>query len=178
MARTKIGGGRKRKVAAEAAAGASLEHSSKKHRSSEQSQDAGQAPALASKARSRFENPQVSSQDPQSHHFADGAKLQQPRQVGPRGGTPSPTSRGDSSNYSDSAVKYQVGSKFEPEGRPGVSDPARWKKKKMKAAKFIHSASGLGSTWIGKRPLGEGSFGITGLWEKYDADGEMTDVSL
>ena len=45
------------------------------------------------------------------------------------------------------------------------------------AAGFISSTSGLDHTWVGKRPLGQGSFGIAGVWEKHDANGNVVDVS-
>ncbi len=48
------------------------------------------------------------------------------------------------------------------------------------AASFIQSKAGGGleGQWIGVRPLGQGSYGIAGLWEKRNNDGEVVDVCL
>ncbi len=32
--------------------------------------------------------------------------------------------------------------------------------------------------WVGKRPLGQGGFGMAGLWEKYDGEGNIVDVIM
>lgn len=48
------------------------------------------------------------------------------------------------------------------------------------AAEFIRSGIGLiesSDEWVGKRPLGQGGFGLAGLWERLDADGTPVDVS-
>lgn len=47
------------------------------------------------------------------------------------------------------------------------------------AAQFIRSASGLdpSAMWVGRKPLGEGSFGLAGLWERVDTEGTVVDVS-
>ena len=62
-------------------------------------------------------------------------------------------------------------------GDPSIADYRLWT---QQAAQFIRSDSGLEEEddgfWIGKRPLGQGSFGMAGLWEKYDGDGDMVDV--
>ena len=44
-------------------------------------------------------------------------------------------------------------------------------------ADFIRSESGLSGQWVGKRPLGKGTFGMAGLWEKNDGDGGPTKAS-
>lgn len=44
-------------------------------------------------------------------------------------------------------------------------------------AAFIKSPAGLsGSHWIGKRPLGSGSFGTAGLWERRDGNNNVVEV--
>ena len=61
-------------------------------------------------------------------------------------------------------------------GNPSIADYRLWT---QAAAQFIRSDSGLedsDSMWIGKRPLGKGGFGMAGLWEKYDAEGNIADV--
>ena len=103
---------------------------------------------------------------------------QRPSRVGPLGSTPPSRSPGNSSNYSKSAENYDVLPGIEPEGRASLGDPHRWRKDKEYDAEFINSPSGIGSTWIGRRPLGKGGFGIAGLWEKYDQDGRLQDVKL
>ena len=63
-------------------------------------------------------------------------------------------------------------------GLPSIQDYNAWS---VQAAQFIRSESGYGgegSGWVGKRPLGEGGFGMAGLWEKYDNDGNVVDVSI
>jgi len=32
--------------------------------------------------------------------------------------------------------------------------------------------------WAGKRPLGQGGFEMAGLWEKYDGEGNIVDVTM
>ena len=44
------------------------------------------------------------------------------------------------------------------------------------ASSFIRSSSGIDPTWVGRRPLGQGSFGIAGVWEKFDHNGNVVDV--
>lgn len=63
-------------------------------------------------------------------------------------------------------------------GLPSIVDYSLWTKA---AAQFIRSNSGLedsGSVWVGKRPLGQGGFGMAGLWEKYDRNGNIVDVIM
>jgi len=153
-------------------------NSSKKQRSLEQPRGADHAGAAPPQSTSRLEIPQAAPADQQSPDLTNNKQKRKPRPIGPKGSTPPPRSPGNSSTYSDSAEMYDVPPNFEPEGRVAVDDPHQWKRKKGLAAKFIHSASGIGSTWIGKRPLGAGAFGIAGLWEKYDNDGKLIDVSL
>ncbi len=60
-------------------------------------------------------------------------------------------------------------------GMPTPDDVKRWKE----GAYFIKSNSGLeDSRWIGKRPLGQGSFGISGLWQQCNTDGRVKKVKL
>ena len=44
-------------------------------------------------------------------------------------------------------------------------------------AEFIRSYSGLDNSWVGKRPLGAGGFGMAGLWEKRDGNGTIIEVN-
>ena len=42
---------------------------------------------------------------------------------------------------------------------------------------FINSANGLENlNWIGKRPLGAGTFGTAGLWERRDENNALIEV--
>ena len=60
-------------------------------------------------------------------------------------------------------------------GLPSPDDVKRWKE----GAYFIKSNSGLErSRWVGKRPLGQGAFGITGLWQQCNTDGRVKKVKL
>ena len=43
---------------------------------------------------------------------------------------------------------------------------------------FLTSYHGYEDGWVGKTVLGIGSEGRVGLWEKYDSDGKVTDVSI
>ena len=60
-----------------------------------------------------------------------------------------------------------------PFGVPTQDDLQYWNRS---ASSFIRSSSGIDATWVGRRPLGQGSFGIAGVWEKYDHNGNMIDV--
>ena len=63
-------------------------------------------------------------------------------------------------------------------GIPSIVDYNLWR---PQAAQFIRSESGIEDEepgWVGKRPLGRGSFGMAGLWEKYDREGNVLDVSV
>lgn len=62
-------------------------------------------------------------------------------------------------------------------GHANTRDISLWTKP---AAEFIRSPSGISGVpdmWIGRKPLGEGSFGLAGLWEKVDFEGNVIDVS-
>lgn len=46
-------------------------------------------------------------------------------------------------------------------------------------SEFIRSEAGISEppfVWVGKRPLGKGAFGVAGLWEKIDPEGNVVDV--
>ncbi len=73
---------------------------------------------------------------------------------------------------------YDATPQEETIGNPSLADYRLWT---QPAAQFIRSKSGLedsGSAWVGKRPLGQGGFGMAGLWEKYDGEGNMVDVNI
>ena len=62
-------------------------------------------------------------------------------------------------------------------GIANADDLALWT---QPAAEFIRSGIGLvdsSGDWVGKRPLGQGGFGLAGLWERLDEDGNPVDVS-
>lgn len=77
----------------------------------------------------------------------------------------------DASNLE--AALYDVDPEETAYGPLTVDDLQYWTRS---AARFIRSSSGIDATWVGKRPLGQGSFGIAGVWEKYDHNGNMIDV--
>ena len=58
-------------------------------------------------------------------------------------------------------------------GVPTRQDMRYWNRT---ASSFIRSSSGIDPTWVGRRPLGQGSFGIAGVWEKFDHNGNIVDV--
>lgn len=60
------------------------------------------------------------------------------------------------------------------EGQATAQDAEMWD---AEMAGFIRSGSGLSDQWVGKRPLGKGSFGMAGLWEKDDGDGRPVKAS-
>lgn len=78
---------------------------------------------------------------------------------------------GDASDLE--ATLYDVDPDETAYGAPTAADLQYWTRS---AAQFIRSSSGIDATWVGKRPLGQGSFGIAGVWEKYDHNGNMVDV--
>lgn len=62
-------------------------------------------------------------------------------------------------------------------GVPNAGDLELWTRP---AAEFIRSGVGTiqhADDWIGTRPLGEGGFGLAGLWERIGEDGFSEDVS-
>lgn len=58
-------------------------------------------------------------------------------------------------------------------GEPLSDDVGLWS---QPPAQFIRSEAGLQGNWVGKRPLGQGGFGLAGLWEKIDGEGHVVDV--
>lgn len=61
-------------------------------------------------------------------------------------------------------------------GVPSLGDLSMWT---PTASQFIRSNAGItedGFVWVGKQPLGQGSFGLVGLWEKIDREGNVVDV--
>lgn len=61
-------------------------------------------------------------------------------------------------------------------GKPNELQVKKWG---WETAQFISSQNGDGTgQWRGVRPLGKGSFGIVGLWEKVNNNGEVVDVSF
>lgn len=73
---------------------------------------------------------------------------------------------------------YDAGPEEGVVGMASIDDITLWKNR---AAQFIRSSAGItGSSdmWVGKRPLGEGGFGLAGLWEKIDAAGNVVDVGF
>ena len=78
----------------------------------------------------------------------------------------------DESQFQES---FDIKDNSEVFGLPTPDDVRRWKE----GAYFIKSNSGLrNSRWVGKRPLGQGGFGITGLWQQYNADGRVKKVKF
>ena len=76
----------------------------------------------------------------------------------------------DESQFQES---FDIKDDSEVFGLPTPDDVRRWKE----GAYFIKSNSGLrNSRWVGKRPLGQGGFGITGLWQQCNADGRVKKV--
>lgn len=74
------------------------------------------------------------------------------------------------------STKYDAGPDENVVGVPSPEDLELWTKP---AAQFIRSNAGIIDVpyrWVGKRPLGEGGFGLAGLWEKLDLEGNVIDV--
>lgn len=64
-------------------------------------------------------------------------------------------------------------------GRPTKDEERKWKDddNNHPYARFISSQSGFGDdSWVGRQPLGAGSFGIAGLWERVTVSGRVIDV--
>ena len=81
------------------------------------------------------------------------------------------------SDHDDScwAESFDIKDNREVFGLPTPDDVKRWKE----GAYFIKSNSGLeDSRWIGKQPLGQGSFGISGLWQQCNTDGRVKKVKV
>ncbi|KAK0509162.1 hypothetical protein JMJ35_008533 [Cladonia borealis] len=73
----------------------------------------------------------------------------------------------DESQFQES---FDIKDNREVFGLPTPDDVKRWKE----GAYFIKSDSGLkNSRWVGGRPLGQGGFGISGLWQQCNADGRV-----
>ena len=78
----------------------------------------------------------------------------------------------DESQFQES---FDIKDDSEVFGLPTPDDVKRWKE----GAYFIKSNSGLrNSRLVGKRPLGQGGFGISGLWQQCNADGRVKKVKL
>lgn len=61
-------------------------------------------------------------------------------------------------------------------GQPNEQQIKTWG---WEAARFITSGwDTVSGQWRGVRPLGRGSFGIVGLWQKVNDNGEVVDVSF
>lgn len=77
----------------------------------------------------------------------------------------------------DDPVDYDALPEETTKGVPSADDLLMWA---QPAAEFIRSGIGLiesADDWIGKCPLGEGGFGLAGLWERIGMDGNPVDVS-
>lgn len=75
----------------------------------------------------------------------------------------------------DKPIDYDARSYETTKGVASAADLELWTRP---AAEFIRSGIGsIGSSndWIGKRPLGEGGFGLAGLWERLGEDGTPVD---
>ena len=78
----------------------------------------------------------------------------------------------DESQFQES---FDIKDNSEVFGLPTPDDVKRWKE----GAYFIKSNSGLRNLrWVGKRPLGQGGFGISGLWQQCNTDGRVKKVKL
>ena len=75
---------------------------------------------------------------------------------------------------SDQVEAYDVAWNQKAAATANASDYEKWD---TASAEFIRSYSGLGSGWVGKRPLGVGGFGMAGLWEKSDGNGTVIEVN-
>ena len=76
--------------------------------------------------------------------------------------------------YSGPAKDFDVSPGLRDAIPPGLDVMPFWKPEQ---AAFINSAAGLDDvTWVGKRPLGTGSFGTAGLWERRDEDNSILEV--
>ncbi len=95
--------------------------------------------------------------------------------------TMKPTKRLQSGRLRDDLVElgtYDAGPDESVTGSASIDDYRLWTKP---AAQFIRSDAGITGSpdvWVGKQPLGEGGFGLAGLWEKIDAAGNVVDVRV
>ena len=85
----------------------------------------------------------------------------------------------DSSESSDNSMTNRDG-KYDVEGNEIIV--GSYSKEQLDAwghvgASFIRSPAGRPGQWIGVRPLGQGNYGIAGLWQKVDADGRAVKVN-
>lgn len=88
-----------------------------------------------------------------------------------------PSTQYSESVEDDTPVDYDALPDETTKGVPEPDDLDLWTKP---AAEFIRSEIGLiesSNDWVGKRPLGEGGFGLAGLWERLGPDGTPVDVS-
>lgn len=76
--------------------------------------------------------------------------------------------------YSGSPKLFDVAPGLPDAILPADDEMGYWK---TEHAAFIKSAAGLGNAnWVGKRPLGSGTFGTAGLWERRDESNVMIEV--
>ena len=80
----------------------------------------------------------------------------------------------NSAPYSSPPELFDVSPSLPVVVPPADGEMSLWK---AEHAGFIKSAAGLSnSQWIGKRPLGSGSFGTAGLWERRDENNVVIEV--
>ena len=99
---------------------------------------------------------------------------QLPGQSKSKSKTPSEDYDFDEGYESDPVEAYDVLWNQKAAAPANASDYEKWD---TAPAEFIRSSSGLGSGWLGKRPLGAGGFGMAGLWEKRDDNGTVIEVN-
>lgn len=71
---------------------------------------------------------------------------------------------------------YDAGLNESVIGVPSIDDLKMWTEP---AAQFIRSNAGIPEgpdVWVGKQPLSAGAFGLAGMWEKIDPEGNVVDV--
>ena len=105
----------------------------------------------------------------------------EPNVIGDNGRRPQPVPLQLSTLFSPNSLPYS-GPPETFDVSPGLLDAITpdldkmtfWK---LDQAAFINSDAGLDDvTWIGKRPLGTGSFGTAGLWERRSRDNSTLEV--
>ena len=99
---------------------------------------------------------------------------QSPRQSKSKSKTPSEPYDINEGHHSDPVEAYDVAWDQKAAAPANASDYEKWD---TAPAEFIKSNSGLGSGWLGKKPLGAGGFGMAGLWEKRDDNGTVIEVN-